>query len=80
MHQKYGNLIFLPCFRGGAQWAEGFQLLTLNFIAKGSKTFGSQFSILNSQFSTLNSQLSTFNYNVRISNRSKFGHRSYVCS
>ena len=28
----------------------------LNFIAKGSKTFGSQFSILNSQFSILNMQ------------------------
>ena len=41
------------------QSIDGIQFSTLNFIAKGSKTFGSQFSILNSQFSTLNSQLST---------------------
>ena len=34
----------------------------------------------NSQLSTLNSQLLTLNYNVRISNRSKFGYRSHVCS
>ena len=35
------------------QSIDGIQLSTLNFIAKGSKTFGSQFSILNSQFSTV---------------------------
>ena len=35
------------------QSIDGSQLSTLNFIAKGSKTFGSQFSILNSQFSTV---------------------------
>ena len=37
----------------GQQSIDGIQSSTLNFIAKGSKTFGSQFSILNSQLSTV---------------------------
>ena len=52
---------------GNSQWStvdsqqsiDGIQLSTLNFIAKGSKTFGSQFSILSPKAqrpSVLNSQ------------------------